>query len=82
MNPNFNSTQQHPTNFSMPHTNPQNIPYQQPHVTMNINMNMYPKVMNINLNNNPANPNPNPPQTFMDVKLDLNDFKAESGPKK
>lgn len=53
-NNNFNHHQNynHPTNHNKQNYNsymPQNYP-QVPHVTMNINMNMYPNYLNINLN--------------------------------
>lgn len=60
-----------------------------PHVTMNINMNMYPKYMNVNLNGvggSPAQPFEQPQKPQMNnqhynIKLDLDDLK-ESEPKK
>ena len=68
-----NSNHHHSQIHSNHHTN-----YQDPSVTMNINMNVYPNIVNINLNN-PANPQPSQskPSTFMDIKLDVNDFKID-----
>ena len=62
---NYNKNISHPPqlnncNIQYP-THQQNPYYPQQHVTMNINMNMYPNVMNINVNGTNNNvPNPNP----------------------